>query len=285
MERLLLEVDMQEHEAQRAAADFRRPHDAAALDRTIEREIIPRLLMTHRTGSAVPRPTSVSTAGEVEQRAFRQFLEAIRAPSDQISSDLVRSLLDGGLPPDVIMMDLLAPAADTLGEMWYRDECGFVDVTVAVGRLQRILRELGQRQSLVPGNFNSPGRILASSLPGEQHTLGLYIVAEFFYSDGWGVMIGPPTEETPTPQLVASEWFDVVAFSVSRDDALLPLRHEIAATRRKSLNPRVRILVGGHAVNEHRDAVKLLGADARATDPHDAIRVAHQLLAEASLSK
>ena len=43
MERSLLEVDMQEHEAQRTATEFRRSHDAAALDRTIEREIIPRL--------------------------------------------------------------------------------------------------------------------------------------------------------------------------------------------------------------------------------------------------
>lgn len=276
---------MQEQEAQRAAVDYRRPHDAAALDRTIEREIIPRLLMTHRSGVAPSRQAMPPSTGDIDQRSFREFLEAIRGTNDQLSTDIVRTLLQDGMPPDVIMMDLLAPAADTLGEMWYRDECGFVDVTVSVGRLQRILRELGQRQSLIPGKFNSPGRILVSSLPGEQHTLGLYIVAEFFYSDGWGVVIGPPTEETPTPQLVASEWFDLVAFSVSRDDALLPLRHEIAATRRRSLNPRVRILVGGHAVNEHRDAVKLLGADARATDPHDAIRVAHQLLAEASLSK
>jgi MerR family transcriptional regulator, light-induced transcriptional regulator len=276
---------MQEQEAQRAAVDYRRPHDAAALDRTIEREIIPRLLMTHRTGVAPSRQAMPPSTGDIDQRSFREFLEAIRGTNDQLSSDIVRTLLQDGMPPDVIMMDLLAPAADTLGEMWYRDECGFVDVTVSVGRLQRLLRELGQRQSLIPGKFNSPGRLLVSSLPGEQHTLGLYIVAEFFYSDGWGVVIGPPTEETPTPQLVASEWFDLVAFSVSRDDALLPLRHEIAATRRRSLNPRVRILVGGHAVNEHRDAVKLLGADARATDPHDAIRVAHQLLAEASLSK
>lgn len=276
---------MQEHEAQRAAVDYRRPHDAAALDRTIEREIIPRLLMTHRTGAAPSRQVMPPSTGDIDQRSFREFLEAIRGTNDQLSTDIVRTLLQDGMPPDVIMMDLLAPAADTLGEMWYRDECGFVDVTVSVGRLQRILRELGQRQSLIPGKFNSPGRILVSSLPSEQHTLGLYIVAEFFYSDGWGVVIGPPTEETPTPQLVASEWFDLVAFSVSRDDALLPLRHEIATTRRRSLNPRVRILVGGHAVNEHRDAVKLLGADARATDPHDAIRVAHQLLAEASLSK
>jgi methanogenic corrinoid protein MtbC1 len=279
------EVDMQEHEAQRAAIDFRRPHDAAALDRTIEREIIPRLLMTHRSGALPLAGGAGPERGDIDRRTFRDFMEAVRSVHDEGAFEVVRTLLQNGTTPDVIMMDLLAPAADTLGEMWYRDDCGFVDVTVAMGRLQRILRELGQQQAHTPAKFSSPGRIIVSSLPGEQHTLGLYIVAEFFYSDGWGVVIGPPVEEVTTAELVQTEWFDIVALAVSRDDALLPLRHEIAAVRRKSLNPRVRILIGGHAVNEHRDAVKLLGADARATDPHDAVRVAHQLLAEASLSK
>lgn len=275
---------MQEHEAQRVAVEYRRPHDPAALDRTIEREIIPRLLLSHR--SPVPhRPHGGRDSGEIDQRTFRAFMEAIRSPNDQLAFDIVRDRLDGGTTPEVIMMELLAPAADSLGEMWYRDDCGFVEVTVSTGRLQRLLRELGQRQSLTPQKYSSPGRILIASLPGEQHTLGLYMVAEFFYSEGWGVVLGPPTEETATSQMAADEWFDVIAFSVARDDALLPLRHEISTVRRRSLNPRVRILVGGHAVNEHRDAVKLLGADACASDPHDAVRIAQQLLADASLSK
>jgi MerR family transcriptional regulator, light-induced transcriptional regulator len=278
------EVEMLEHEAQRVAMQYRRPHDADALDRTIEREIIPRLLMTHR--AALPRrPHSGRESGEIDQRTFRAFMEAVRSDNDQSASRLVQECLDAGTSPGVVMLELLAPAADTLGELWYRDDCGFVDVTVGAGLLQRILRELGQRQSLAPQKYQSPGRILVSSLPGEQHTLGLYMVAEFFYTDGWGVVIGPPTDEQNTAQLAADAWFDLIAFSVARDDALLPLRHEIATTRRMSLNPRVRILVGGHAVNEHRDAVKLLGADARASEPTSAVRIAHQLLAEACFPK
>ncbi len=278
------EVDMQEHEAQRATG-FQRPTDAGALDRTIEREVIPRLLMSHRTGSIPWGREHARERGDIDRRTFREFVEGIRSRNDDVAFEIVRTLLHAGLTPDVIMMDLLAPAANTMGEMWYRDDCGFVDVTVATGRLQRILRELGQQQAHTQGRYSSPGRIIVSSLPGEHHTLGLYIVAEFFYSDGWGVVIGPPVEEVNTAELVRSEWFDIVALSVSRDDALLPLRHEIAAVRRNSLNTGVRILIGGHAVNEHRDAVKLLGADARATDPQDGVRVAHQLLADASLGK
>jgi methanogenic corrinoid protein MtbC1 len=275
---------MQEHEAHRVALEYRRPHDAAALDRTIERDIIPRLLMTHR--SALPkRPHAGRESGAIDARTFRAFMDAVRADNDQLALRIVQERLESGATPEVIMLELLAPAADSLGELWYRDDCGFVDVTVGTGLLQRVLRELGQRQALAPLTYQSPGRILVSSLPGEQHTLGLYVVAEFFYSDGWGVVVGPPTEERSTAQIASEEWFDLIGFSIARDDALLPLRHEIASTRRRSLNPRVRILVGGHAVNEHRDAVKLLGADARAADPYSAVRIAHQLLAEACHAK
>ena len=284
---------MQEHEAQRARVDFHRLHDAGSLDRTIdrsidrtiEREIIPRLLMSHRTGSIPYGGSHGRDSGEIDRRTFREFMDGIRSRHDDVAVEILRTLLQGGTTPEVIMMDLLAPAANTMGEMWYRDDCGFVDVTVATGRLQRMLRELGQQQAHVSSKYSSPGRIIVSSLPGEQHTLGLYIVAEFFYSDGWGVVIGPPVAESSTAELVKSEWFDVVALSVARDDALLPLRREIAAVRRNSMNTDIRILVGGHAVNEHRDAVKLLGADARAADPQDGVRIAHQLLAEASLCK
>lgn len=276
---------MQEHEAQRTVTDYLRPQDAAALDRTIEREIIPRLLMSHRVGALPPReallPKPNGQPTDVTRHLLRSFLEAVRAHDERAAVNIVSSLLGAGLAPDVIMMDLLAPTADTLGDMWYRDECDFVEVTVAVGRLQRILRELGQRQALIPTKSVAPGRVLLSSLAGEQHTLGLYIVAEMFVWDGWGVVMGPPTEDTPASQLVVHEWFDIVAFSVARDDALLPLRHEIAIVRRRSMNPRVRILIGGRAVNEHRDAVKLLGADASAIDPHDAVTVAHHLTSEA----
>jgi MerR family transcriptional regulator, light-induced transcriptional regulator len=85
---------------------------------------------------------------------------------DGVAVSLVSSLLNSGVAPDVIIMDVLAPTAETLAEVWYRDACDFVEVTVAVGRLQRTLRELGQRQTLIPTKAISPGQVLLSSLSG-----------------------------------------------------------------------------------------------------------------------
>jgi len=276
---------MQEQEAHWATGEVRRHHDAAALDRTIEREILPRLLLSHR-GGQVPAPEqSPQHESDLDRRTLREFVRAIQSTAEEPAQEIVTNLLGEGMSPGAIMLELIGPTADSLGELWYRDDCDFVQVTVATGRLQRYLRELGQRQVVASSEYASSGRILVSSLPGEQHTLGLYMVAEFFYSDGWGVVVGPPAEQRSMVELVASEWFEIVAFSVARSEALLPLRHEIAAARRSSLNPRVRVLIGGHAVNEHRDAVKLLGADARARHPAEAIRVAHRLLAEATANR
>ena len=43
-----------------------------------------------------------------------------------------------------IFLDLLAPTARRLGEMWETDTTDFANVTLAVSRLQRIMRHLGE---------------------------------------------------------------------------------------------------------------------------------------------
>jgi hypothetical protein len=44
---------------------------------------------------------------------------------------------DRGLFMKTLYMELLEPTARYLGEMWNKDDCDFVDVTIGVGRLQK----------------------------------------------------------------------------------------------------------------------------------------------------
>jgi methanogenic corrinoid protein MtbC1 len=51
----------------------------------------------------------------------------------------------------------------------------------------------------------------------------------------------------------------------------------IEKVREASLNPDLRILVGGHAFISEPDLAREVGADAMATDGQDAVRKAHAL--------
>ncbi|HEY0779880.1 MAG TPA: cobalamin B12-binding domain-containing protein [Gemmatirosa sp.] len=206
------------------------------------------------------------------------FLALVLGPDDAEPARFIDRLLARGVEVGTIYLDLLGPTAVTLGDMWVEDTCDFFDVTIGVGRLQRAVRDLGQAFVMRGADATPAGRVLLSSLPGDQHTLGMFMVAEFLLRDGWGVRVGTPGTADDLAAMLRDEWFDVVGFSAACDVRLLALRHQVAAVRRYSRNPHVRVLVGGRVFVEHPELAARVGADAFATSAEDAPSRARALL-------
>lgn len=210
----------------------------------------------------------------------KEFVRAALALDEGEIKGIVDEQLDRGISVQSIYLDLLAPAARRLGEMWAEDSCDFVEVTMAVGRLQLVLRDLSQMFVRDRPEEDLAGRVLLACVPGEQHSLGLFMVAEFFVRDGWEVHVGPPLTDEQLLADVRSEWYDVVGFSVSCDSRLDHLKREIRRVRQASLNRDVLILAGGRAFNEHPGLLERIGADASAANAELAPERARQLLAK-----
>lgn len=237
-----------------------------------------------------PRPTSYTGASDrradrpgarVREGDRQRFLELVLGGDEGAPGAFLDALVAGGTDVAAVYLDLISPTAVALGRMWEDDACDFVDVTVAVGRLQRAVRRLGEAfvfgrtAATAEAGGSSPdaartGRALLSCVPGDQHTLGLYMVAEFLLRDGWSVRVDTPSTGQELAALLRAEWFDVVGFSAACDVRLLALRHEVAAVRRHSRNPHVRVLVGGRIFAEHPDLADRVGADGFATSAADA---------------
>ena len=255
-----------------------------ALARTIEHELVPRLLLAHRAGPFPPyaRAALAERLG-VDDASVRaddrqDFLTSVLGADEDAASALVHELVERGVRVESVYLDLLAPTAVHLGTMWETDECDFLEVTIALGRLQRVLRELSGRFVATGSPETVAGSALLSSIPGEQHTLGIFMVAEFLLRDGWGVQVGTPATSDELLTLVRDEWFDVVGFSAACDTRLLKLRHEIANVRRHARNPRLVVLVGGRVFVDNPELVARVGADGYAPTAADAPRCARQLL-------
>lgn len=249
-----------------------------ALQRTIETELVPRLLMAHRVGSA-PRNHDPDRARRISDAELNAFIDEVVGIDDGGAPLFVRRLLDEGVTVEAIYLELLAPTARELGIRWEDDECSFVDVTVALGRLQRVLRDLSQYfQSEAAEAPDSAGHVLLTCLPGEQHTLGLILVAEFLMRDGFRVLVGAPWSEEDLLTQVRTEWFDVVGFSAGCDSRLSHLKREITRIRSASRNPDVRILVGGQVFSIEHELVRRVGADGWARDAKEAPGVVRKLL-------
>jgi methanogenic corrinoid protein MtbC1 len=189
----------------------------------------------------------------------------------------VRQLLQDGVSPQRICLDLLTPLARLLGVWWEEDRCGFVEVTLGLLALQRVLRDLAPGLGGVAA-LDPRRSALMVPLPGEQHSFGIGMVAEFFRGAGWQVAQGAVSDRHALGRRVASEWFGIVALSCGTEERLGDLPAAIATVRARSFNPHVAIMVGGAALLGNDAATLAPEADVTARDAAEALRRAEALI-------
>ncbi len=255
------------------------PDSLPNLARTIETEIIPRLMIAlNGSFDALTQPP------ESRETVKTEDLEKLVAMTlDGELSVLVAHVEDiraQGVPLDVIYLDLMAPAARELGRLWEEDLADFTVVAIALSRLQSLLHELGSTAQPDLNPSENAKRVLLVPLPGEQHTFGLAIVMDFFWRAGWDVSGGPIATEHELLRLVRENWFDVVGLSLGSEKWITQTAAEILLIRRESRNPAIGILVGGPVFSGHPERVALVGADGWADDARAAPQRAAILLAE-----
>lgn len=250
------------------------------LERTIQNELVPRLMTSHRVGPM--SPDMAAAAGRaLSEEDVNAFVQAVRSPDDTSGAQFIRDALARGATVESVYLDLLAPSARRLGDMWDSDECDFVEVTVALGRMQRLLRDLSQVFLAESGHVEPVGNVLLTCVPGEQHTLGIIMVGEFLLRDGWRVLVGAPWTDSDLHSMVATDWYDVIGFSVGTESRLNVLRRDIRRLKSASRNANIQIMVGGQLFAEDPTMAEQVGANAIATDARQAPVIARSLLAAA----
>lgn len=232
-----------------------------------------------RAPTPLPSVTPSQARYSAVNADVERFVQVVLRGDDEQLRAHIAKLREDGVGAEAIFLDLLAPAARALGEKWSDDSCDFVDVTIALGKLQSTLRELSSLFVSDRPDTSLVGRVLLACVPGEQHSFGLFMVAEFFIRDGWGVRVGPPVSEAELLLNLRSEWYDVVGFSVSCDSRLDHLKREIARVRHASMNPNVLVMAGGRAFNDQPELLARIGADASAARADLAPIRARQMLA------
>jgi methanogenic corrinoid protein MtbC1 len=268
------------HDVMESPPAPRRTERLERVERTIENELVPRLLASHRAGP-VPPALTTAIARELSERDVVEFVAAVRSADDACAEQFINAVLAEGASVEAVYLDLLAPSARRLGEMWDNDECDFVEVTVSLGRMQRLLRDLSQ-VFLADASHREPvGSVLLTCIPGEQHTLGIIMVGEFLLRDGWRVLVGAPWSESDLLTMVATEWYDVIGFSVGHESRLPILQRDIQRLASASRNPHVQFMVGGQAFSDDPTLADQVGASAIAGGAREAPQLARRLLDDA----
>ncbi|MGD0120490.1 MAG: cobalamin-dependent protein [Candidatus Binatus sp.] len=223
-------------------------------------------------------PKAPEPAKQDNPDAIVQFAALVLGDKDAAAFAFVQEAMAQGMSVESVFLGLLAPTARHLGELWESDATDFANVTLGVGRLQLIMRQLGEAFFEQGGPSDGGESALLTTIPGEQHSFGLSMVAEFFRRAGWNLCTGPFSSHQELTSLVHNHWFDVVGFSVSSDRRLEELKQGIHDIRRDSRNKNVGIMLGGPMMTRNPGLVASMGADMMSLDATIAPQQARTLI-------
>lgn len=250
-----------------------------ALDKIIEAEIIPRLMLMHRDQSQssfvtdLPAPSNRFSDDEIKAFAMR----AVECDAETLV-ERVRAFMADGVSHEDILLNLLAPAARQLGEQWEEDTRDFADVTIGLMKLHRVLDTLSADTPPDLGEGGSAPRILLAPAPGEQHLFGVVMVGEIFARCGWNVRCESAPDIQLLTEAVGATHFDVFGLSASAEIHTKDLRALVRGVKAASLNSEIAVLTGGPAFTSDAGLSKRIGADANASDGVRAVVTAERLI-------
>lgn len=248
---------------------------------TIESEILPRLMLLHSDTQARRGRASRKTK-PIKPDMVEEFVSLMLDDSVAAGDRFLREINEDGVALEAVYIELLAPAARRMGELWEADIRDFADVTVGLCRLHEVLRHntlnLDRQQA---GLSSDAPSILLATACGDQHVFGILMVAEFFRKAQWQVTCEPGSDTPELVRAVAGESFDMVGLSLSRSVSIADAAEAIQEIREASTNKDIKVIIGGEPVGRDETIVAKTGADGATYDAANAPDTAMRLLAQA----
>ena len=167
-------------------------------------------------------------------------------------------------------------SARLIGELWSRDALDFVNVTIALSRLHRVMHEFSQ-EFLSEGNSESNGlSLLLMTEPGSQHGLGVFMLSEFFRQAGWRVTLASPQDIVDFKRIFLSDWFDAVVLSISTNRQIDAVAQSLPELSKTTANPNLKIYVGGPMAQLSPEAINWDGTLLLQTDAAQTVEIVTQ---------
>ena len=213
-------------------------------------------LLAHTLGNLVAERMSVRNSGF----AVRQLCTALVADGPRDADAYVDRLMECGVTVQTIYESYIPHAARQLGEWWTEDQVGFNDVTVGMTRLTEIFRRLSPVFLKSESNRGQSHSALFALCPGEIHSLGVAMAADYFQRAGWAVRVELQATREGLAKLAGSGRYDLIGLSAGSRRQIDKLKDTVEAMR-AAAGPNVPIIIGGPIVGVERSIASIVGAD------------------------
>ena len=206
------------------------------------------------------------------------FLDALLRADRREASRLIEHSLDGIGSVKTIYLGVFQPVMREVGRLWHVNRISVAQEHFITASVQMVMSQLYPRIFSAPRNGRT---LVAASVSGELHEIGIRMVADLFEMDGWNTYyLGANMPTGAVVKAVIERKADVVAISATITAHLPKVAEMIAAIRADECCRHVRIMVGGYPFNIDPQLWRRFGADGFAADCEHAAEVAATLLGD-----
>jgi MerR family transcriptional regulator, light-induced transcriptional regulator len=146
----------------------------------------------------------------------------------------------------------------------------------ATATTRLVMARLNSNAACRPANGKT---LIAAAVAGNQHDLGVQMVADLFEMDGWRVVqLGANVPAEDLAQAVEFYSANLVALSLSLATQLPTLQEAVSAIRARQRGATVKILVGGCGLGTSGELLKSSGVDGFAADAREAVACGNALV-------
>jgi methanogenic corrinoid protein MtbC1 len=185
-------------------------------------------------------------------------------------------LLDGMLAQGRSLVDaelhVIQPALYGIGRKWQGNQVSVAQEHLATAIAQAVMARGLMKCAVPPSNGK---KVLLACVAGNNHTVGLQMVADGLQLAGWDVQnLGANVPTGALIQHIGHFRPQLLGLSVSFAQQLRVVKEIMARLTQAPGTPRPAVIVGGLAINQFSLLADELGADAWSPDAHAAIATA-----------
>ena len=209
---------------------------------------------------------------------YKSYLAYVITGRKELAESIIMYSVKHGTDVRDIYMNVLEPALKEIGSLWEQGK-----ITVADEHYASIVTEHVMSKILpLMRSYEENHSLLALTVGGESHTIGIRMVSDFFKMAGWNTyFLGASTPTDSIVSHIIKYKIDLLALSVSMNYHINSLEMLISTIRNHVKCKDVKIIVGGQAFLHNPNLWQRVGADGYAANAMEAVLVGNQLVEKA----
>lgn len=204
---------------------------------------------------------------------LREIKKALVSLDVNRVKELVSWFLREDYPPEIILKEGLIAGMKEVGELFSRREYFVPEVLIAADAFYAGFDLI---TPLLKGREEKRGKVVIGVVAGDIHDIGKNIVKVMLKANGYEVIdLGRDVPHERFIKAVEEEKPKVLALSALMTTTMFGMEEIIRILQEKGLRPKVKVIIGGAAVNEK--FAQMIGADGYGEDATAAVKVVEKL--------